>query len=559
MPSFCTLPKKTWLASLLLILLCAALFGPGLGESTASRQQELRVLLCARDMAEGGDWVIPHFLGQERLRKPPLMYWMVAQAFRLAGSTESLAAARAVSALAATALVLACFLLGRRLLGRRAAFFGALILATSVGILYHGRLAETDMAQALFCTLTIFMLYEALVSGRFAAWWFAGLFGGLGFMIKGPASLAMPAAAALAYLALTKFSRVTAPGRPVFAASRGRMLTGTLLALGLGACIAAPWYVLVAARTATTNSQVSNEMTRLLAESTHAGPMAFYFYTLPIRMGVWGLAVPVAVVAAWRLLRHHRGPRWLLGWLLSTFLILTAISSKQPHYALLLLPSTALLTGWLLSRARFRVRAAQAGVTPARNPRARLARFSSAFARHYLRALLVLLALAGAVALTAWMLKFPLPLPIHVPLVGAGVAALALMILRQRAVLHASLLHLGGVVLGVALGVMSYYQGVERLVDGDSLIPSLLQSHWQQVRRADHVLVSGDHRAPVEWYAHRPCVYVPPLAAGALDQLKPGDVLIATEKKHPLPVRAKDPAPDEFCHLGDVDAAFYAR
>ena len=58
------------------------MFLPGLGRGLVTRQQELRVLLAARTMAEGGSWLIPQFMGEERLRKPPLMYWLVATAFK---------------------------------------------------------------------------------------------------------------------------------------------------------------------------------------------------------------------------------------------------------------------------------------------------------------------------------------------------------------------------------------------------------------------------------------------------------------------------------------------
>jgi len=87
----------------------ALLLFPGLGGPVVHREQELRVLLTARDMAEGGNWIIPHFLGEPRLRKPPLMYWLVAAADRIAGTTHSPLISRAPSAAAGILLLLALY------------------------------------------------------------------------------------------------------------------------------------------------------------------------------------------------------------------------------------------------------------------------------------------------------------------------------------------------------------------------------------------------------------------------------------------------------------------
>jgi len=64
-----------------LLGLCAALFLPALATLPMTDYKELRVVLPAREMAAGGDWLMPRFQGELRLRKPPLMYWIVASAF----------------------------------------------------------------------------------------------------------------------------------------------------------------------------------------------------------------------------------------------------------------------------------------------------------------------------------------------------------------------------------------------------------------------------------------------------------------------------------------------
>ena len=62
--------------TLALLALCAGLYVAWLGNPLVAREQELRVILTARDMARGGSWLVPHYQGEPRLHKPPLMYWL---------------------------------------------------------------------------------------------------------------------------------------------------------------------------------------------------------------------------------------------------------------------------------------------------------------------------------------------------------------------------------------------------------------------------------------------------------------------------------------------------
>src|SRR6185503_10080140 len=58
---------------------------------------------ASRDMILRGDYVIPWFNGEMRLKKPPLFYWLQAGSFRVFGESEF--AARLPSALGCLLLV----------------------------------------------------------------------------------------------------------------------------------------------------------------------------------------------------------------------------------------------------------------------------------------------------------------------------------------------------------------------------------------------------------------------------------------------------------------------
>lgn len=489
-----------------LLLLCLLLTLPGLGRTPVTREQELRVLLTARDMAEGGSWLVPHFLNEERLRKPPLMYWLVAAAYRVAGSTESEAAARCVSAGAATLLVLATFLCGRHLVGRESAFLGAIVLATSVGFMRHARLAETDIAQALCTTCAVFAGYAAFTLRRPFPWWLAlGVCAGVGFMIKGPASVVMPAAALALY-------GLTSPRRArFFEAGPVQTLLGILTALVACAAIAAPWYIAVAARV---SAQAGDELNRLLGESAHKGPFIYYLYTLPARMGLWAPILPVALYAAFRRWRGHRGFRMVLCWFVSSFVILSTLSSKQAHYALLLFPPAALLVGWALHRAFA-------------SPRARFAR--------YVRGCLALLCTLPMLGVAAWGASFFLDLP--AAWTNARMAVLPLVLVTALLGIvgllgrRTPLAPVFCIALSMAVGSSAYAVSLARHFDGDGALADAIDGHREAIRHAPRFLVAGAGSSTVAWHAHRAIEVVTNDPGLAWSAAGPGDVLLVTARK----------------------------
>ena len=101
-------------------------------------------------MLERHDWITPVLGGQPWLEKPPLYYWQAMLAYSIFGVSDW--AARLPSALDATLLVLAVYFFLRRF---RPGFEldGALIAASSAGIVVYARVASMDMALAAAFTL----------------------------------------------------------------------------------------------------------------------------------------------------------------------------------------------------------------------------------------------------------------------------------------------------------------------------------------------------------------------------------------------------------------------
>lgn len=329
----------------LLLVFCAALLLPGLGRRCADRQQELRVGICARNMAAGGSWLIPEFQNQPRLQKPPLMYWAVAGLYRLSAQPPSVFVTRLPGAVAGTLLILLIYAMGRRLCGEPSAWIAAWLAAGSLLFLRHARLAETDIPQTLWVSATLALLYAALRTRdrrRWGYWILAGIAAGLGFMTKGLAAAVIPLLLLGLYLIFIAEDR------------RRSVAWGVFMAALMASAITAPWYLYIAQWQQGADQVLSREVAALLGQTQHPGSILYYFYTLPLGLLPWGLLLYPA--AGWSLRKGcrteaHPGTCFIACWFWGSLLLLSLLPSKQAHYALLLLPPAALLTArWLTHR-----------------------------------------------------------------------------------------------------------------------------------------------------------------------------------------------------------------
>ena len=104
---------------------------------------EPRYASISREMASSGDWITPRLWGDPWFEKPVLLYWLGGAAFRL-GFGPELAPRLPVALLAAVFLVFYWWILNREF-GCRAAWFAALILGTSAGLLAYSQAAVPDL------------------------------------------------------------------------------------------------------------------------------------------------------------------------------------------------------------------------------------------------------------------------------------------------------------------------------------------------------------------------------------------------------------------------------
>ncbi|MGH7004880.1 MAG: ArnT family glycosyltransferase, partial [Alphaproteobacteria bacterium] len=133
---------------ILLILLCAALYIPGLASLPAGDRDESRFMQASRQMIETGDLVRIRYMDEARNKKPAGIHWLQTasvSALSTAASPERWPY-RLPSALGALAAVLLLFAAGERLFDRRTGFLGAALLAASLMLVWEAHVAKTDAA-----------------------------------------------------------------------------------------------------------------------------------------------------------------------------------------------------------------------------------------------------------------------------------------------------------------------------------------------------------------------------------------------------------------------------
>lgn len=322
-----------------LLLLAGLTFLVGLGAPAMTDADESFYAEASREMVESGDWLTPHYDYEPRFQKPILYYWLTAATFVATGPGE--APARLWSALSGVALVFVTAGLARRWYDDDTALLAGAIVATSFGYVALGRMALPDLPLALCVTATIGATLVAIGDRvpRPRGWLIAAaVWAALGFLMKGPLALVLPAIVVAPIVAIER------------RASRVR-LGDLLVAAVVFVVIAAPWYLAMWATHGNAYLQsffVGDNFERFATDRFNE-PRPIWYY-LPVVFGgvaPWSPFLLLGAGATLRLLTFRGGPgsleTRLAIWVLAPLALLTASVGKQPRYVLPLLPPLALL------------------------------------------------------------------------------------------------------------------------------------------------------------------------------------------------------------------------
>jgi 4-amino-4-deoxy-L-arabinose transferase-like glycosyltransferase len=333
-----------------LVVLCLALWVPGFFNIPPTDRDESRFAQATKQMLETGDYVRIENGREARNRKPIGIYWLqvppaaLAQTLGLA-TTNPIWPYRVPSALGGIFAVLATFLCWRRAIGDGAAFLAAAMLGGSVILSAEHMLAKTDAVLLAVTTVALSLLGRAYLSGSLSRYGAAGfwLACGAGILIKGPVT---PAVAGLTALSLALADRRIGWWRQL------RLAAGIPLML----IVVLPW--LVAIGFATHGRFFSEAVggdfgSKLIGGSEeHGAPPGLHLLLLPLLIFPSTIPVLLSLAAAWRS-RAEAVTRFLLAWLIPSWIVFELVPTKLPHYTLPLYPALCLLAGrWVVDAGR---------------------------------------------------------------------------------------------------------------------------------------------------------------------------------------------------------------
>jgi 4-amino-4-deoxy-L-arabinose transferase-like glycosyltransferase len=324
----------------LLILLCAALYLPGLAALPAGDRDESRFMQASRQMIETGDLVRIRYMHEARNKKPAGIHWLQAASVSILSAAASAERwpYRLPSALGALAAVLLLFAAGERLFDRKTGFLAAALLGATLMLTWEAHVAKTDamlLATVMAAQYALVRLYVADRDGAPAPRWapyllWASL--GAGLLIKGPIT---PLVVGL-----------TAIGLWLFGFWRGFWRQAKpLIGVPLMLAIAAPWFVaIVLADPDFVRESAGHDFFKKLIsfQETHGGPPGYYLVASVATFAPGSLFMGVALWWSWRM-RREREIAFCFFWLIPFWLILEIVPTKLPHYILPAYPALALI------------------------------------------------------------------------------------------------------------------------------------------------------------------------------------------------------------------------
>jgi 4-amino-4-deoxy-L-arabinose transferase-like glycosyltransferase len=344
-------------AAALLILFSLLAFLPGFFQIPPVDRDEAYFAQASKQMVETGNYVDIRYQGDVRYRKPIGIYWLqsgvvrAAQALGLPDAREKIWLYRIPSLLGALGAVLATYWCALAFADRRAAVMAALMMAGSILLGIEARLAKTD-AMLLFTVVVAmgalaraYMLPRPDGAGDASRldWRVAALFWtafAASILDKGPVILLPVGLAALTLTIIERSGRWLKSLRP---------LAGTAWMI----LLVLPWFIAIYWRAGNSFlvDSVGHDMLSKIGggQEAHGAPPGYYIllFFLTFFPGS-ALALP-AIPGVWAM-RREPAVRFLLAWLVPSWIVFELVATKLPHYVLPLYPAIAMLVAIVIDK-----------------------------------------------------------------------------------------------------------------------------------------------------------------------------------------------------------------
>jgi 4-amino-4-deoxy-L-arabinose transferase-like glycosyltransferase len=333
-------------AAVTLLLVCLLGFLPGIFQIPPVDRDEAYFAQATKQMIGTGDYVDIRYQDDVRYRKPVGIYWLqaavvnTASALGVPNARTSIWLYRLPSLIGAIGAVLATYWCALAFVSRRGAVLAALMMMSSSILGVEARLAKTDAVLLFTVVAAMAVLARVYLAprrgdpqpgwGQLAIFWTALA---VGILIKGPMILMVVGLAAAALVVLDRSARWLLALRPL-----PGLLWLFLLVL--------PWFIAIYARVGTQFliGSVGEDMLAKVAspQETHGAPPGLYLILFFVTFFPASILAGLATPAVWAI-RREPAARFLLAWLVPSWIVFELVVTKLPHYVMPLYPAIAIL------------------------------------------------------------------------------------------------------------------------------------------------------------------------------------------------------------------------
>jgi 4-amino-4-deoxy-L-arabinose transferase-like glycosyltransferase len=361
----CALPRTFWptkrLASVfdfavssnrravfMLVIASLIAFVPGVFQIPPIDRDEPHFAQKAKQMIETGDYVDLRFQGEAHYTKPVGMYWLqaavvkTAEALGVPGARLTIWLYRLPSLFGAAGAVLATYWCALAFVDRRGAALAALMMVGSTLLGAEARLARADAMLLFAVAAAMSVLARAYLFSRddkiarpgwvpLTVFWTALA---AGILVKGLVIVMIVGLTAATLSIIDRSVRWLQELRPLYGVV-------WLVVLVL------PWFIAIYARTGNAflvNSVVHDTLGKIAnSQESHGAPPGYYFVLFFATFFPASILAGLAAAAVWA--KRREAPiRFLLAWLVPSWLVFELAVTKLPHYVMPLYPAIAILT-----------------------------------------------------------------------------------------------------------------------------------------------------------------------------------------------------------------------
>jgi 4-amino-4-deoxy-L-arabinose transferase-like glycosyltransferase len=336
-----------------LVLVALLNFLPGFFDIPPLDRDEARFAQATKQMIEKADYVDIRFQDEVRYKKPVGIYWLqagVVTGARALGMTQALTTIwlyRIPSLTGAVSGVLLTYWTALAFVSRRAALLAGLMMASSILLAVEARFATTDamllaaVVAAMGVLARVYLPEQRAHLDARSAWTLPAIFWtalAVGILLKGPLILMVVGLAALVLVAIDRRADWLMALKP---------LVGVLWL----AALVVPWFIAIIGRTddAFIAESVGHDLLLKLYSSQegHGAPPGFHLLLFWLLFFPGSMLAGLATPAVWAA-RREPGAKFLLAWLVPSWLILEVVVTKLPHYVLPLFPAIAILIAGIM-------------------------------------------------------------------------------------------------------------------------------------------------------------------------------------------------------------------